>query len=91
MQRRVFIAIVGGAAAAWPLTARGQPARKLPRIGYLSDQRQRTLRQAGLRLRRDGRRLSLSRRWAANLSLHQRRGWQDTAALLDHACRGCAL
>jgi hypothetical protein len=40
--------------------------------------------QAVLRLHRRGRRLSLSGRRAADLSLQQRGGWQGPAALLDH-------
>jgi putative ABC transport system substrate-binding protein len=34
--RREFIALVGGTAAAWPLTAFGQQTERVRRIGYLS-------------------------------------------------------
>ena len=68
MRRRQFISLLGGAAAAWPLTARAQQATKLPTIGFLGatplpwtaafEQR---LRELGWI---EGRNLAIEYRWA---------------------------
>jgi putative tryptophan/tyrosine transport system substrate-binding protein len=72
VKRREFITLLGGAAAAWPLAARGQQAGKLPTIGFLgtntaSSQRQWTdaflqrLRELGWI---EGRTVAIEYRWA---------------------------
>ncbi len=71
LRRRQFVALLGGAAAAWPLAARAQQARNLPTIGFLgastaSAQRQWTdafvqrLRELGWI---EGRNIAIEYRW----------------------------
>jgi putative tryptophan/tyrosine transport system substrate-binding protein len=72
MRRRDFIAILGGATAGWPLTARAQQSGKLPTIGYLSSGTPSTDNQRVSafvqRLRElgwiDGRTIAIEVRWA---------------------------
>jgi putative tryptophan/tyrosine transport system substrate-binding protein len=71
IRRRELIAVLGGAAAAWPLTTRAQQAGKLPTIGFLgaspSIESQRVAAFVQ-RLRElswvDGRNLAIEYRWA---------------------------
>jgi putative ABC transport system substrate-binding protein len=77
LRRREFIALLGGAAAAWPLAARAQqPGNKLPTIGFLGSTTpaaQSQLTAAFLqRLRElgwiDGRNVAIEYRWAEGRS-----------------------
>jgi putative tryptophan/tyrosine transport system substrate-binding protein len=73
--RREFITLLGGAAAAWPLAARGQQGDRMPRIGVLSSssahERTSQLRLTALQqgLQRtgwiEGRNIQIEKRWSA--------------------------
>src|SRR6266700_5569239 len=75
MKRREFIALVGGAAAAWPLAARAQQPERMRRIGVLmampeNDPEYQTFVAAfreGLHKRgwAEGRNIRIDTRWAA--------------------------
>jgi len=75
MKRREFIALIGGAVAAWPLAARAQQPSSLPTIGYLA-----SISEAADRSRRaafvkrlgelgwaEGRNVRIEYRWAAGV------------------------
>ena len=72
MQRRKFIALVGGAVAIWPLAARAQQGERVYRIGYLSaPSRESVQRALNVFLRKlselgwvEGSNLAIEYRWA---------------------------
>ena len=76
MKRREFIALFGGAAAAWPLAARAQQPGKLPTIGFLGSTTpaaQNQLTAAFVQRLRDlgwieGRTVTIEYRWAEGRS-----------------------
>jgi putative ABC transport system substrate-binding protein len=73
MRRREFVRLIGGAAAAWPLAARGQQPGKSPVVGFLAAGTQASHGEwvAGFAKRlselgwTDGRNVTIEYRWAA--------------------------
>jgi putative ABC transport system substrate-binding protein len=91
MRRRDFVALLGGAAAAWPLAAHGQQAERMRRIGVLmgvaSDEPESQARIAaflqGLRELGwiDGRNVRIDTRWSAGDAARLRRDAAELVAL----------
>ena len=91
MQRREFISLIGGAAAAWPLVAHAQQAERMRRIGVLmslaADDRQGQARLAafveGLRELGwiDGRNMRIDIRWAGGNAANTRKYAAELVAL----------
>ncbi|MEA2882348.1 MAG: hypothetical protein QOH32_1604 [Bradyrhizobium sp.] len=90
MKRRHFITLLGGAAAAWPLRARAQPAERMRRVGVLStltaDDPEGQVRIAVFREAlqalgwSEGRNLQLDVRWSAADAADLRSNAADLAA-----------
>ena len=90
MRRREFIALLGGAAATWPLVARAQQRGQMRRIGVLMSAASETDQQAGLAVFKeilhqldwiDGRNMRLEIRWARGDSAEARRDAEELVAL----------
>jgi putative ABC transport system substrate-binding protein len=73
MRRREFISLVGGAAAAWPLTTHAQQPTQMRRVGVLESAGIETDQQAGVAVFKevlrelgwiDGRNVRVELRWA---------------------------
>jgi ABC-type uncharacterized transport system substrate-binding protein len=91
MKRREFITLLGCAAAGWPLTARGQQAERVRRIGVLhfqaADDPEQQARLAAFRLGlqqlgwTDGRNVRIDFRWSAGNAADTRRFVAELVAL----------
>jgi putative ABC transport system substrate-binding protein len=91
MRRREFIALLGGAAAAWPLAARAQQGERMRRIGVLmnlaagdpeGEARSAAFLQALQQLGwSDGRNVRIDYRWAAGDAGHFQRYAEELLAL----------
>ena len=91
MKRREFIALLGGAAAAWPLAARAQQAERVRRIGVLLNsvaddpaaQSRLTAFLQGLQQLgwTDGRNVRIDTRWATTNAAEIRRRAAELVAL----------
>jgi putative ABC transport system substrate-binding protein len=89
--RREFTTLLGGAAAAWPLVARGQQAERVRRIGVLhfqaADDPEQQARLAAFRLGlqqlgwTDGRNVRIDFRWSAGNAADTRRFVAELVAL----------
>jgi putative ABC transport system substrate-binding protein len=88
--RREFIALLGGAAAAWPLAARAQQSERVRRIGVLetsADDRNAKVRQAAFRDRLgqlgwvDGRHVRIDIHWTRGSAAETRKHAAELAAL----------
>jgi putative ABC transport system substrate-binding protein len=91
MKRRAFISLLGGAAAAWPLTARAQQGERMRRIGNLMNVPEND-REVPARIAAflegmqqlgwtEGRNLSIDHRWATGDADHYRRYAAELVAL----------
>ena len=90
MKRREFIALLGGAAATWPLVARAQQRGQMRRIGVLMSAGSETDQQAGIAVFKeilhqldwiDGRNMRIEVRWARGDSAEARRGAEELVAV----------
>jgi putative tryptophan/tyrosine transport system substrate-binding protein len=91
IERRKFLATLGGGAAAWPLTARAQPRERMRRIGLLinlaSDDPESQIRRVAFQQRlqqlgwTDGRNVRIIARWGAGDADRIRRSAAELVAL----------